>query len=220
MSRHVWNPEEERQLRALYPHRRSADVAQMMGISLSRIYQKAYALGLKKSDGFFSSPESGRTTGDRGVSARFQKGHSTWNKGTSFQAGGRAPETQFKKGNKPHTWMPIGSYRITKDSYLEIKLTEVPGPNSKRWFPVHRLVWIESHGPIPHGHVIAFKPGMKTVQAKEITVDRLECISRKENARRNHPYSRGPEFGYLTRLKGAITRHVNRIVRDHQEKKA
>lgn len=220
MKRRPWTSEDERHLRELYPHRRSADIAQIFGVSLNRIYKKAYQLGLKKSDEFFNSPQSGRTTGDRGASARFQKGHATWNKGTNFKAGGRAPETQFKKGNRPHTWVPIGTHRITKDGYLELKMTEVPGPSNKRWFPIHRLVWIEENGPIPHGHVIAFKPGMKTSVLEEITVDRLECISRRENARRNQPYSRGPEFGYLTRLNGAITRHVNRIAREHQEKQA
>lgn len=44
----------------------------------------------------------------------------------------------------------------------------------------------------------------------EITIDRLECITRAENLRRNGVW-RDPELGKLYQLKGAIARQVNRI---------
>lgn len=65
--------------------------------------------------------------------------------------------------------------------------------------------------------MVVFKRGMKTSVLEEITLDKLDCISRAENARRNHPRNRDPELGRLIQLKGAITRQVNRINREHQQ---
>ncbi|MNR62573.1 hypothetical protein D3C85_1846370 [compost metagenome] len=59
---------------------------------------------------------------------------------------------------------------------------------------------------------------MRTNVLEEITADRLECITRGENAERNHPRARSPELAKLVQLKGAITRQVNRIAREHEER--
>jgi hypothetical protein len=88
---------------------------------------------------------------------------------------------------------------------------------TRRWKAVHRLVWEAANGPIPAGHIVVFKPGTKTVAEAEITADKLECITRTENLRRNHPRNKSPELGRLVQLKGAITRQVNRIAREHAE---
>lgn len=96
---------------------------------------------------------------------------------------------------------------------------DVPGPNHKRWIPVSRLVWEEHHGPVPDGHIVIFKePRLATTVLEEITVDKLMCISRAENARRNHPSRSNPELAKIIQLKGAITRQVNRINREHEQK--
>lgn len=85
-----------------------------------------------------------------------------------------------------------------------------------RWHGVHRLVWAEAHGPIPHGNLVVFKPGQKTTELDRITVDKLDCITRAQHAQRNHPRSQSPEMGRLAQLKGAISRQVNRIAREHR----
>jgi len=141
-----------------------------------------------------------------------------WNKGRKGinYPGMQAP--QFRPGNRPHTWLPVGSSRITtKDAYLERKVNDLPGNNSVRWVGVHRLVWEAAHGPAPAGHIVGFKPRRKTPVLERITLARLECITRAENARRNHPRSKHPELGRLIQLKGVITRHINRIARQAQE---
>jgi len=46
---------------------------------------------------------------------------------------------------------------------------------------------------------------------EEITLDKLELLTRAQNAARNSPYTRSPELGRLYQLKGQITRQVNRI---------
>jgi hypothetical protein len=225
MKRRLWTETELAMLRSLYPDLRGADVAARIGRDIGSIHQKAAQLGLQKSDAFKASDLSGRIT--RGhqhpnmIATRIRTDAIPWNKGTSFQAGGRSVETRFKPGRLPHesrNYLPIGSLRINHDGALERKLNDDQSiAPARRWEAVHRLVWIEAHGSLPAGHIVAFRPGMKTSVLEEITVDRLECISRAENARRNHPRSKSPELARLVQLKGAITRQVNRIAREAQE---
>jgi hypothetical protein len=100
-------------------------------------------------------------------------------------------------------------------------MTETPGPNHHRWVPVARLVWEAAHGPVPPGHIVVFKsPALRTVVLEQITLDKLDCITRAEHARRNHPRNKHPELGRLIQLKGAITRQVNRIAKAAAAEKA
>lgn len=216
-------------LREWFPIYQTAIVAGALDLSYSAVAQKAAALGLVKSPEFHASLASGRIqrgrTDPRMVATQIKPGTVPWNKGvkgsTGVQPNCRA--TQFKKGHRPQTWVPVGSYRVVPGGssrttwILEKKVNELPGPNHVRWHPVHRLVWEAANGPVPAGHIVVFKPGLRTIVLEEITLDRVELISRAENARRNHPRARDPELGRLIQLKGAITRQVNRIVREHEE---
>ena len=58
--------------------------------------------------------------------------------------------------------------------------------------------------------------GQFTNVLEEITANKLECISRAENARRNSMWRLDPEVAKLYQLKGAITRQVNRIKKETQ----
>jgi len=217
MKKHVWSQTENQYLIKHYPNVRTDLIANALGLLLAQVYGRAKRLGLKKSKAFLDSKESGRLMGQHGKNTRFEPGHTSWNKGKKFNAGGRSLETQFKSGAMPHNHKPIGSYRINGDGYLDLKVSNAKGANHVRWHPVHRLIWERAYGPVPKGSLIVFKPGMKTNKLEELTLDKVECITRAEHARRHNPNSRGPEFGHLVRLKGAITRHVNRITREHNE---
>lgn len=219
---HPWLPTERALLADLYPHVPAADVAALLGRPLQTVYQAAARFGLTKSPEFLASDMSSRI--QRGkqhpaiVANRFGKGHTPWNKGQHFDSGGRSHTTRFKPGNPPHTTLPVGSLRITKkEGQLERKVGTASGPNNKRWKAVHRLVWEAVHGPTPPGHICVFKPGCKTTVLADITADKVECISRAQNAQRNHPRHKHPELGRLTQIKGAITRQVNRLVKEHHQ---
>ena len=218
--RRYWTDAELEQLRVLYPDFTGQVVAHRLGRDVRAVYQKARALGLAKSEAFLASDLSGRIqrgrTDPRLVATQIKPGAMPWNKGTHYVAGGRSAETRFKPGTRPHTWRPIGSFRISKDGYLQRKETDTGYP-PRDWVSVHRAVWEAAHGPIPPKHLVVFRPGMRTNVLKEITVDRLECISMAENAQRNHPRSRNPELARLVQLKGAITRQVNRIAKESQQ---
>lgn len=225
MTRHRWTPAELDLLHSMYPECHTQDVAAWIGRTVGQCYQAAAARGLRKSADYLASDSAARI--QRGqqhpsmIANRFQKGLTPWNKGQHYVAGGRSAETRFKPGRKPEearNYQPIGSHRICADGYLERKVTDDPRlVPARRWVAVHRLVWEAERGPIPAGHIVRFKPGQKTAVLEEITADRLECITRADNARSNHPARRGPELFRLIQLKGAITRQVNRIAREAQE---
>lgn len=221
MSRARWTDAELYLLRELYPDVPAADVAALLDRPVGQVHQAADRYGVGKSAYFHASDRSGRI--QRGkqlpsmIASQFKPGFTPWNKGRQFDSGGRSHETRFQSGSRPHTWLPVGSYRITTtDQALERKVCDVPGASHKRWTPVARIVWEQAHGPIPHGHLVVFKPGQKTNVLEQITPDRLECITRGQNAQRNSMHNQGPEMARLHQLKGQITRQVNRITRESQ----
>lgn len=220
--RRAWSPRELRLLRELYPDLLAESVAREIGRSVRSIYAMAGLLGLRKSALFLASDRSRRI--QRGkqspamVAAQFKPGLVPWNKGRALAAHPNSRATQFKPGSKPHNTLPVGSYRINRDGNLQRKVGEARGSNSMRWRCVAELVWIEAKGTVPPKHIVVFRRGMHTTVPEEITPDRVECISLAENARRNHPRNRDPELGRLIQLKGAITRQVNRINREAQER--
>lgn len=219
--RRRWTEAELATLRQHYPDTATDQVAAMIGRAPASVYSKAATLGLQKSAAFLESDRSGRIqrgrTHPKMIATQFAPGSISWNKGRKGINYEGMQATQFKPGQRSHTWVPIGSYRINCDGALERKVRDVPGPNHLRWHPVARLVWEGAHGPVPKGHMVIFRPGMKTAVLEQITLDKLELISRAENARRNHPRNRSPELAQLVQIKGAITRQVNRIRREAEQ---
>jgi hypothetical protein len=229
-TRRFWRADEIALLASMYPECHTEDVAAWVGRDAKACYAKAKDLGLRKSAEYFASETACRIQRGRKdprmVATQFQPGLTPWNKGVKGATGTHenCRRTQFKAGRPAHearNYVPIGSHRICADGYLERKLTDDPAiVPARRWVAVHRLVWEAAHGAVPPGHIVAFRPGMKTTVLEDVTPERLECITRAENARRNHPASRSPELARLVQLKGAITRQVNRIAREAQERNA
>lgn len=128
----------------------------------------------------------------------------------AYQEASANSTTRFKKGERPHSWVPVGSCRVTKDGTLQRKVSDRKGPPNLRWRSVHELVWIEHNGPVPDGHVVVFKPGQKTTILTQITIDRVECISWAENMQRNSVHTNYPkEVAQLIQLRGVLTRKIN-----------
>lgn len=210
-----WTPGMDAVLRKRYPNDLAKEIAHSLNVSISAIYQRAKKLNVKKSEQFFDSQKSGLYFKGhrRSPTTEFKKGMVPWNKGMKgLNIGGK--ETQFKKGQKPLNHRPIGSERLTKDGYRQRKITDTGYP-PKDWVGIHRLIWEAEHGPVPNGCIVRFKDGNK----QNITLENLELISQSENLKRNGIEGLPKPLADLHRLRGAITRQINKQKRESHEHK-
>lgn len=114
-----------------------------------------------------------------GLDGRFPKGNIPANKGKKGISYEGCKATQFKKGNRPANWVPIGTERISKDGYIEVKVAD--GKLNKNWKAKHIQVWETANGPIPRGHVVIFGDGDK----RNFNPNNLLLVSRAQLARLN-----------------------------------
>lgn len=108
-----------------------------------------------------------------GLSGKFRKGQAPHNKGKKMpkEVYEKVKHTMFAKGNVPANHRPVGSERISKDGYIEVKVEE---PN--KWRLKQRVVYEEAKGKIPEGCTIIFLDGNK----RNFDIDNLRCITRSE----------------------------------------
>lgn len=204
-TRKFWTAEQVALLTELYPTTRTLDLVPLLGRSERVIFQKANGLGLKKTAERLAEARRFKN-GESNKATQFKKGHATWNAGMKgWQAGGKAKETQFKRGHKPHGWHPIGFERVSKDGYLQRKLTDT-GVTRRDFVAVHHIVWREAGREIPSGHALIFKDGNK----RNFDFSNLELVSRAELMRRNSIHRHGPEIAALHQLRGAVQRQINK----------
>lgn len=160
MKRHFYSTEEEKFL-----------IDNVKGISakeLTEKFNKQFNLKLSESAIKNRKVKLGLSSGIKG--GQFKKGHNTWNKGIKGYMG--ANKTSFKKGNIPHNHKPVGSERITKDGYIEIKVAE---PN--KWELKHRHIYKKHYGEIPKGYNVMFADKNKL----NLDIDNLILVSKSED---------------------------------------
>lgn len=210
--RRNWLAWEVEFLRQCYADHETHHLAVVLGRPADRVLAKAHALGLHKSTELLSQVARARSTlaGHGGIATRFAPGHTPANKGKKMPgfAPGRMAQSQFKPGHRPHTWVPVGSFRVV-EGILERKYSDDPGPPNARWRAYSRLVWEAAHGPVPAGHVVAFRPGCRTTDPQAITLDVLELATKAEIALRNSIHRMPPELADVARLRGRLTRAIN-----------
>lgn len=126
----------------------------------------------------------------KAANTRFKKGNTPHNKGKK-QTEWLSPEsienskkTQFKKGQKPPKWKPIGSERVNTDGTVQVKVQD--GKDGKNWAYKHHLVWEEANGKIPDGHVIVFLDG----NAQNCELENLKLVSRGNLMKVNHEHGK------------------------------
>lgn len=205
MNRVPWTTEDEQVVRDRYPHEPTLEVAEALGRSVYEVYHKAAGMGLKKTEAYMASPAACRLRRGEHVGKEFwfPKGHVPANKGVKGVCAPGCIPTQFKKGSKPGNWKPIGSERLSKEGYLQRKLTDTGYP-PRDWVPVHHIVWREAGREIPEGFRLTFKDGNKT----NIVVDNLELVSVSDMMRRNTIHNYGKEIAELTLLRARIARQI------------
>ena len=198
-------------LRELYPEMKTEAVAKILGRSVSSVNGAASKLNLRKSDRYLSSPDACRLRRGNNVGSgfRFEKGHVPENKGVRMPgfAPGRMAETQFRKGQNGHNWMPIGATRKI-DGYVYLKVgDERRVAYTRNWRPIHVIRWEETNGPVPAKHALVFKDGNR----ENIELDNLELITRSELMRRNSIHNLPAELVEVIQLSGALKRKIRRI---------
>jgi HNH endonuclease len=133
---------------------------------LKELFNTHFSLSLKESQ---IKGVMARYGFKNGNDARFKSGHTPHNKdkkGVHYSI-----KTEFKPGHRPASYKVVGSARITRDGYCEVKIRD---PN--KWKAKHRIIWERSNGEIPPGYVILFADGNK----QNIELDNLLMVSRKE----------------------------------------
>ena len=157
-----WTEEEKKYLSEITLGRGYLEITEMMTAKFNYDYTKTQIAAAIKRYGL----STGRT-------GRFEKGRVPFNKGTKGLTS--ANSTSFKKGNVPHTYLPIGSESVTRDGYTIVKVSD-EGTRNQKWRPKHRLIWEKHHGPVPEGYAIVFGDGDKT----NLSIDNLILVSRSQ----------------------------------------
>ena len=103
----------------------------------------------------------------------FKKGQVAHNKGQKMppEVYEKAKATMFQKGHVPHNHRHVGSERLSKDGYIEVKIAE---PN--KWRLKHNVVWEQYNGKIPKGSAVIFLDGNK----QNVEINNLKLIKRSE----------------------------------------
>ena len=94
-----------------------------------------------------------------GRDCRFHEGHESHNKGKKGLYIPGSEKGWFSKGGFSHNRVPIGTERMAKDGYLEVKYRD--GHGVRNWRGKHLLTWEAEHGPLPSGHAVIFIDGDK-----------------------------------------------------------
>lgn len=108
-----------------------------------------------------------------GLDGRFKQGHIPCNKGEKMpvEVYEKCKNTMFKKGNIPFNHKPVGSERLSKDGYIQIKIAE---PN--KWQLKHIVLWEEHNGKVPKNCALIFLDNNK----ENIVLENLALVSRAE----------------------------------------
>ena len=159
---HKWSDDEKLYLKEICFGKSHKEIALLMTDKFSFSFRPSQIKSAIKRYGL----KTGRT-------GRFEKGHVPFNKGTKGLTG--ANKTSFKKGNVPHTLLPIGSESVTRDGYTIVKVSD-KGKRNDCWRPKQRLVWEKHYGPVPDGHAVVFGDGDKT----NFSLDNLILVSRSQ----------------------------------------
>jgi hypothetical protein len=107
-----------------------------------------------------------------GRTGLFEKGITPWNTGTKGIM--KPNKTSFKKGQTPVNHRPVGSERVTRDGYREIKVAE---PN--KWDLLARYNWSQLHGSENMPDNLRFKDGNRM----NCDISNLEPVTNSEHIR-------------------------------------
>jgi len=182
-----------------YPHKKTAELAELLGRNPMSLQQKAHVIGLKKSAEFIENEN--KNLAENGKKHQFKKGCISHNKGQKMptKVYDKVKPGFFKKGHKPHNTKYDGYIVINADGYKMIRLSE------GNFVLLQRKVWQDHHGEIPTGHIITFKDR----NPQNCDISNLEMITKAENAVRNQLHKYPVEIQELIKLKNTLKKKIN-----------
>jgi len=204
-----WTDAQLWRLIALHADISNKVLARHLGHSYASVCRTAANLGLKKSPKYLAGIP--RRTGmlDAGARYRFPKGHAPANAGLRRPGwfSGRMRETQFKKGQFPFNRDPefyvLGALRVNVDGYIDMRVSFDPG--AKGWRGLHRILWEDAHGPVPTGHIVAFKDGDRL----NVELRNLKLISLADNMLRNTIHRLPPALKQTIHILSQLKRRID-----------
>ena len=194
----------KQQIIELYPNHSSKYIAELLGVTISKVYNTAWGAKVKKSAEYMLTPASGRII-EPSVANQFKPGHTPHNKGKQMDAEiyEKVAPTMFKKGNKPANTKPVGTINVRADSsgrlYQYIKIKD------SHWELLQRHVWTKANGEIPRGSVVIFLDG----NYLNCDISNLQVISRRENMARNTIQRYPAELQEVMKLTCKLKRKTN-----------
>lgn len=205
-----WTDKEVDALVLFYPDCGCEDIAELFGVPVHRIHNKAFSMGLKKSAAFMRSEQSGRISKLllKGAQYRFPKGHKPANKGKKWhefmseQGRSNSSRTTFKKGHQPHNTKEDGLITIRHDEGRDYKYIRL---SVSKWIPLHVHTWEQSNGKVPDGYIVVFKDK----NSMNCELSNLELITREENMKRNTWHRYPPELKNTIRTLNKLKKHIN-----------
>lgn len=212
--KYIFTAEMLEELGRLYANTASAALAKKFNCPVTKIYNLACEHGWKKDKEFLREQSRKNMQRPDHPAKRFwkEKGCVSFNKGKkqteymSPEAIERAKLSQFKAGHETWNRKEVGYERVNVDGYIEIKVAE---PNVFKL--KHRVVWEGKFGPIPKGHNIQFKDGIRL----NCEPDNLYCISQADQLKYENSFiARYPkEVQLAIQAKGALSRQINKIIK-------
>jgi len=146
-----------------------------------------------------------------GRTGRFEKGHKSWNLGTKGLTG--ANRTSFRKGQICNNLKPLGTERLSKDGFIEVKVAErnpYTGHPTRFKFK-HVYIYEQLHGPVPYGFCVAFIDGDRLNLAPEnlMLVTRSELLQLNRRHYKDTPGDLKPSVLAVSKLVVQIGRLSN-----------
>ncbi|SEN44284.1 HNH endonuclease signature motif containing protein [Nitrosomonas marina] len=195
--RATWTAEDTALFIKHYPDSTEAELVELFGgrYTVKQIRGRRKRLKIHKSDEY-------RQRHGINSEGRFTEGIVPFNKGKAHPSVGNSSKHWFRRGMKPANHRPVGSTRLSKDGYIEIKVAE----GRFKWRLLHREVWKKHHGSYPpKGHAIVFIDGNK----QNCDINNLQLITRAELMQRNTVHNLPKYLAELIQLNGQLKRKIN-----------
>lgn len=201
-------PAQVQEILRRYPDEKAAVIAEDYHISVSTIYSTAKRYGVKKSEAFRQSPDSGRIQPGQCLSpsTQFKPGHQAANKGAKMEARIRKKEAVeawkanwWRQGHKPYNTATDGEIRWRKNpGFYFIRIRE------NVWEFLHRHIWEGQNGPVPEGYNVIFIDGNR----RNCKIENLRCISNAELAEMNRHTKYPEELRRAIELKNKLNKTI------------